>query len=79
VLDYAIWKKVATNMRSQERRFKKNKRETRAEFITRLRRTAQRLPKAFIDNAVGNMKERCERLYASKGNHFEEGGKHMFV
>ena len=79
VMDYAIWKKVTRTMRAQEKRFPKKKKETRAEFIARLRRTAQNLPKTFIDKAIGNMKERCERLLAAKGHHFEEGGKSKFV
>ena len=79
-MDYAIWKKVTRTMRAQEKRFpKKKKKETRAEFIARLRRTAQNLPKTFIDKAIGNMKERCERLLAAEGHHFEEGGKSKFV
>ena len=79
VMDYAIWKRIIQKMRSQERRFKKSKRETRAQFIARLRRTAKSLPPAFINKAVGNMKERCERLYNARGFHFEEGGKSLFV
>ena len=66
-------------MRQQERRFRKGRRETRAEFISRLRRTAMGLSPAFVKKTIGNMKERCQRLYASKGHHFEEGGKNIFV
>ena len=66
-------------MRLQERRFKKSKRETRDEYIRRLRRAAMALKPAFINKAIGNMRERCQRLYAAKGKHFEEGGKNMFV
>ena len=75
VMDYAVWKKINTNMRAQEKRWPSKKRETRAEYITRLRRTAQNLSRAFVNKAIENMKERCQRLYAEKGKHFEEGGK----
>jgi hypothetical protein len=37
------------------------------------------LKKAFINKAIQNMKERCERVYAAKGQHIEEGGKSRFV
>ena len=79
VMDYAIWKEISRKMRAQELRFKKAKRETRAEFLGRLRRTALSLPCSFVNKAIGNMRERCHRLYAAKGRHFEEGGKSYFV
>ena len=79
VMDYAIWKAIVRTMRLQERRFKKSKRETRDEYIRRLRGAAMALKPAFINKAIGNMRERCQRLYAAKGKHFEEGGKNMFV
>jgi hypothetical protein len=79
VMDYAIWKPINRAMRTQEKRFNKRKRETRVEYIARLRRTAMGLKKAFINKAIQNMKERCERVYAAKGQHIEEGGKSRFV
>jgi hypothetical protein len=79
-MDYAIWKPITRAMRIQERRWPKNKKkETRQAFVARLERTARGLPKAFIDKAICNMKERCERLYAARGNLFEEGGKSIFA
>ena len=53
----------------------KSKRETRDQYGTRLRRTALRLPLSFIDSSIGDMWRRCQRLYAAKGHHFEEGGR----
>ena len=79
VMDYAIWKQISRTMRKQERRSKKSKRESRAEFLARLARVARGLPSSFINKAVGNMKERCLRLYEAKGHHFEEGGKSYLV
>ena len=71
----ALWAKVNRLMRKQEARFPKSKRESRDEFVARLRRTAMRLPETFINKAIVNMAERCERLYQSRGGLFEEGGK----
>ena len=66
-------------MREQERRFKKGKKETRDQFGKRLAKVAKGLPASFVNKAIGNMRERCERLYRAKGHHIEEGGKSMFV
>ena len=79
VMDYAIWKKIDTMMRRREARWKSTKKETRAQYLTRLHRTAKNLPTTFVDKAIGNMRERCQRLYKAKGHHFEEGGKSSFV
>ena len=79
VMDYAIWKEITRRMRVQERRFKTSRKETRAKFLSRLRRTAKSLPRAFVNKAIGNMKERCLRLYEAKGRHFEEGGTSYFA
>ena len=74
VLDYAVWKGVNKRMRNQEKAWPKGKRETREQYAGRLRRTAMRLPQSFIDDSVGDMQRRCQRLYAARGHHFEEGG-----
>ena len=75
VLDYAIWKEVNRRMRRQERKWPRGKRETRAAYLARLRRTALRLPSAFINKSIGDMRRRCRRLVAAKGGFFEEGGR----
>ena len=74
VCDYALWKEVNKRMRLQEKSWPDSKKETRSEYMVRLRRTAMRLPAAFIDKAIGNMKTRCKKLRAAKGYHIEEGG-----
>ena len=79
VMDYAIWKRIQTLMRKQERRWKKSKTETRAQFLARLQRTAKALPSTFVNKAIGNMRVRCQKLYRAKGHHFEEGGKSILV
>lgn len=75
VCDYALWAEVNRRMRRQEQRWAAQRKETRAAYLARLRRTALRLPKTFIENSIGNMKVRCRRLSAARGRHFEEGGK----
>ena len=75
VLDYAIWSEINRRMRRQEQKWAKAKRETRAQFAARLRRTAMRLPKDFIAASVADMKRRCERILEAKGGLIEEGGK----
>ena len=75
VCDYALWKQVIRQMRAQEAKWSKSKRETRDEYLGRLRRTALSLPRQFVMDAVGDMKRRCQRLFAAKGGLFEEGGR----
>ena len=61
-------------MRTQERAFPPRKRESKEEFLARLQRTAKRIAKTSVNKWVGNMQTRCQRLYAARGGHFEEGG-----
>eukprot|EP00973_Karenia_brevis_P084620 11742573-Karenia_brevis.AAC.1 len=73
VMDYAIWRAINRKMRAQERRMAKGKRETRQQYIRRLKRAALSLDPAFIKKSIMNMKRRCQLLYAAKGSYFEEG------
>jgi hypothetical protein len=75
VCDYALWKEINKRMRLQEKRWSSKKRETRPQYMARLRRTAMRLPRRFIGKSVGDMRRRCQRLHEAKGGFFEEGGK----
>ena len=72
--DYALWATVNRRMRIQERRFPKAKKESRQQFLARLRRTAMRLSKKTVDGMIGDMARRVRRLYEAKGNLIEEGG-----
>ena len=76
LMDFAIWKSVTTRMRRQERKFPRSKRETRAAYIARLRRTALNTPKSTVTKAIRNLQHRCKLLHKAKGGHIEEGGKH---
>lgn len=75
VMDYAVWTAVERRMRTQEKKWPANKKETRADFVCRLDRVARSLPKEFIDKSIGDLQRRCERLYAARGGLFEEGGR----
>ena len=75
VCDYALWKQVNAVMRRQEARFHRSKRETRAQFIERLKRAARGLTATFINKSIGDMVWRCKRCYEAQGGHFEEGGR----
>ena len=62
VLDYAVWAKVETLLRAQERKMPKSRYESRAQFEALLDRTACSLPPEFIRKSILNLKERCQRL-----------------
>ena len=72
-LDYAIWAAINKRMRKQESSWPALKRETRKQFLCRLRRTAMSLPSTFIDNVLGNLEVRCQKLIKAKGGHFAKG------
>ena len=71
--DYALWKEINRRMRRQEQNWARGKVESRSQYLTRLKRTAIRLPKSFLEDSIGDMVRRCELLYQAKGYHFEEG------
>ena len=71
-LDYGYWSEVNRRMRRQERSFARSFRETRKAYISRLRRTALRIPAVFLNRLVRSMKRRCVALSAVDGNDFEE-------
>ena len=79
VCDYALWNAINRSMRRQEKNFPRSKRETRNEYIARLRRTAQGLSPNFVRNSIGDMKRRCQLLYQRRGSLFEEGGRRSFA
>ena len=74
VCDYALWDEVNRRMREQEAKWK-SKKETREEYLARLKKTALALPEGVVQKMVRGMKARCERLYTAKGGHIEEGVK----
>jgi transposase len=71
-LDYAFWALVGRRLREQEAKFATDKKETRREFVARLRRTVLRVPAKVLGPMVKSMKRRCVALQAAKGADFEE-------
>jgi len=71
-LDYGFWTAVNRRLRRQESKYGKEKRETRDEFVARLRRTILRMPQKFLTKLVKQMKLRCLALKDAQGGHFEE-------
>ena len=55
-----------------ERLWSDERRETREEFIRRLRRTALAVPQHSINKAIGDLARRAELLYRAKGGLFDE-------
>ena len=59
-------------VREQERRFKKGKRETKAQFLMRLRETAMGLPLSVVKRAVQDMHRRVRLVIARHGGQSKE-------
>ena len=73
-LDFSFWAELNKRMRAQERSWPDAKRETREQFLGRLRRTAMKMPSEYISKIVGALKGRCQQVLDAKGGHFPEGG-----
>ena len=53
-----LWSYVETRLRRQERSWGAGRQESRAEFIIRLKGTAQRIPASLLQKAIGNLASR---------------------
>jgi hypothetical protein len=71
-LDYNIWATVSRMMRAQEKRMKPSFRETRDQYLARLRRTALSLKQGALTKTIRSMKRRCLCCFQASGRHFEE-------
>ena len=67
VLDYSLWSAINRAMRKQERAFRKNFKETKAEYLKRLKKTALGLPKAEVSKAVMDIHRRIRAIKAADG------------
>ena len=72
VLDYSLWHAINARMRVQEASFPSGKRETQAEFLARLRKTALGLPQREVGKAVQDMRRRVALVLARNGKLFTE-------
>ena len=75
VMDYFLWTEMQKRLRAQERKWGDDRRETRAQFIRRLRCTAARLPADLINRAIGDLARRAEGVCRAKSGLIEEGGR----
>ena len=75
VMDYCIWANIEKKLREQERSWPADRKETRKQFIRRLRRVVKRWPAVEIKKAIGDMKRRCELLYRAKCGLFDESAE----
>ncbi|CAJ1422967.1 unnamed protein product [Effrenium voratum] len=73
-LDFSLWAAVNKKMREKESKWPTSKRETRAAYLARLRRTALGLSNDYINSIVGAMAGRVQQVLAAGGSHFPEGG-----
>ena len=74
VCDYFLWSNVNRRMREQEGSWPASRKESREEFLKRLRRTAVATSLSTVRPAVGDTKRRCARFLAAGGGNIEEGG-----
>ena len=72
VLDYSLWHAINVRMRAQEAPSPSGKRETQAEFLARLRKTALGLPQREVGKAVQDMRRRVALVLARNGKLFTE-------
>ena len=72
VLDYSLWHEINKRLRSQESTFPKNKKESKAEFLRRLRRVALSLPPRLVGKSVRSMRRRCKAIEANGGYLIDE-------
>ena len=72
VLDYSLWHEINTRMRKQEAAFPANKKETKAAYLQRLRKTALGLPSGLVERAIADMHRRVRSVVAAKGGLFKE-------
>ena len=75
VLDYFVWSEVERRLRKRERSFPAGKKETRKQFIVRLRKTAKSIPRRAISGAIGGLARRTELLYRAKGGLVDESAE----
>ncbi|CAK0879106.1 unnamed protein product [Prorocentrum cordatum] len=71
-LDCGFWDCANRRLRKQEAAYSSAKKETRADFVARLKRAIQRVPEAILTPLVKSMGRRCKALQRAKGEDFEE-------
>ena len=72
VLDYAVWADVNRRMRKQEKNWTAKKKESREQYLDRLRRTALGTCPKWLKKRMEDMPRRLGLLVKAKGGHFAE-------
>ena len=72
VLDYSLWHAINERMREQERAFSVKKRETKEQYLARVRRTALSLPEAAVKRAIQDMHQRVRVAVRFKDGQYIE-------
>ena len=72
VLDYAVWADVNRRMRKQEKNWTAKKKESREQYLARLRRTALGTDPKWLKKRMEDMPRRLGLLVKPKGGHFAE-------
>ena len=72
VLDYCLWHEINVRMRQKEAQMPKNTKESKEQYLKRLKGTALSLPHAFVSRAVKDMRRRVLCLQKAKGGIFLE-------
>ena len=70
VMDYYVWAEVERRLLAEERAWDEGYRESRDDFMSRLRRTAKSIPVANVENAIGDFSWRAKALYKANGGAF---------
>ena len=71
-LDYGLWHAINVEMKKQENMMRKNKKETTAAYMARLRRTALSLPAPLVKSTVMSMYKRIRLVVQAKGGLIKE-------
>ena len=69
---HMLWKTINVRMRLQERSFPPSRKETKEQYLARLRRTALSLPEAVVKRAVQDMHRRVRLAVRFKAGQYIE-------
>ena len=71
VLDYRLWSEINRRMRRQEVSFSSSRKETKEQYLNRLRKTALALPEAYVTKSVQEMHRRVRAVRDSEGGYMK--------
>ena len=71
VLDYRLWSEINRRMRRQEASFSSSRKETKDQYLSRLRNTAMALPQTYVTKSVMEMHRRVRAVRESEGGYMK--------